>query len=112
MLKAFAVLARMRQHRGTLLDVFGRSAERKRERALVAEYETLFDEVLAGLALHNHALAVELARIPDGIRGYGHVKARHIDTAKTKEAELLARFRAARPQAPTASVRIPIVAAD
>ena len=72
----------------------------------------MLDELLAGLAPHNHALAVEIARIPDDIRGYGHVKARHIDTAKTKEAALLARFRAARPQAPTASVRIPIVAAD
>ena len=44
------------------------------ERALIAEYETLVDELLAKLAPHNHALAVELARIPEHIRGYGHVK--------------------------------------
>jgi len=109
MMKAFAVLARMRRYRGTLIDVFGRTAHRRRERALIAEYEAVVDEILAGLALHNHALAVDLARLPDGIRGYGHVKERHIAAAKASEAELLARFRKARPQAPTAGVRIPVV---
>jgi indolepyruvate ferredoxin oxidoreductase len=111
MIKAFAVLARMRHHRGSLIDVFGRTAHRRRERALIGEYEAVVDEILARLALHNHALAVDLARVPDGIRGYGHVKERHIAAAKASEAELLARFRSARPQAPTAGVRIPVVVA-
>ena len=112
LMKAFAVLARMRHYRGTWLDVFGRTAERRRERALIGEYEALFDEIAAGLALHNHELAVQLAQVPEGIRGYGHVKERHRHEAKLKEAELLARFRSARPQAPTVGVRIPVVAAD
>ena len=97
MLKAMRMLARLRRLRGTAFDVFGRTAERRRERALIAEYETLVDELLAHLAPHNHALAVDLARIPEEIRGYGHVKARHLDAAKRKEADLLARFRAATP---------------
>jgi indolepyruvate ferredoxin oxidoreductase len=94
-----------------LIDVFGRTAHRRHERALIGEYEAVVDEILARLALHNHALAVDLARVPDGIRGYGHVKERHIAAAKASEAELLARFRSARPQAPTAGVRIPVVVA-
>jgi indolepyruvate ferredoxin oxidoreductase len=94
---AMRTIAKLRRLRGTALDLFGRTGERRRERALIAEYETLVDELLARLAPHNHGLAVELARIPEEIRGYGHVKARHLDAAKAKEAELLARFRSATP---------------
>jgi indolepyruvate ferredoxin oxidoreductase len=112
MMKVFAVLARMRHYRGTPFDVFGRTAERRRERALIGEYEALLDEVTAALALHNHALAVGLARVPEDIRGYGHVKLRHLEQAKQKEARLLAQFRSARPQAPTAGMRIAVAAAD
>jgi indolepyruvate ferredoxin oxidoreductase len=96
MLKAFRALARLRRLRGTPLDVFGRTAERRRERALIGEYEALIDEVLAKLAPYNHALAVELASIPEQIRGYGHVKERHLAVAKQREATLLEQFRAAR----------------
>ena len=74
MMKAFGVLAKLRRFRGTALDVFGKTAERRRERALIGEYEALVAEILGKLAPHNHALAVELARIPELIRGYGHVK--------------------------------------
>ncbi len=66
------------------------------ERALIGEYETLVDELVAALAPHNHALAVELAQVPEHIRGFGHVKERHLKAAKAKEAELLAAFRAAK----------------
>ncbi len=111
MMRAFAVLARLRHYRGTMLDVFNRSAERRRERALVGEYEAVVDEILGALALHNHALAVDIATIPDAIRGYGHVKERHLSAAKEKEARLLAAFRTARPQAPSIVERIPVVAA-
>ncbi len=76
------MLAGLRRLRGTAFDVFGRTGERRRERALIGEYETLVDELLASLAPHNHVLAVELARIPEEIRGYGHVKVRHLDAAK------------------------------
>jgi indolepyruvate ferredoxin oxidoreductase len=100
MLGAFRVLAKMRGLRGTALDVFGRTAERRMERALPGQYEVLLDELVGALAPHNHALAVELAQIPEHIRGYGHVKDRHVKAAKAKEAELLAAFRGARPETP------------
>ena len=97
MMSAFRVLAMMKRVRGTALDVFGRSAERKVERQLITDYEALIDELLPRLAAYNHALAVELASIPEHIRGYGHVKERHLKAAKAKEAELIAAYRAAKP---------------
>ena len=93
MLKAFGVLAKMRKYRGTALDFFGRTAERKMERALIGEYETVVAEILAKLTPANHGTAVELASVPEHIRGYGHVKEAHLKTAKTREAALLAAFR-------------------
>ena len=54
----------------------------------------MVEELLGGLSLDNHELAVEIARVPEQIRGYGHVKARHLRAAKAREAELLAAFRA------------------
>ncbi len=106
MLKAFRVLARMRRYRGTALDIFARTPERKMERALVAEYETLMAEVLAGLTAQNHATAVDLASIPEHIRGYGHVKERHVQTAKTREAVLVNAFRAKEPAPAPAVVKM------
>ena len=102
MLNAFRVLAKLRRLRGTSFDVFGRTEERKRERALIGEYEKLVDELLASLAPGNYETAVALASIPEHIRGYGHVKERHLREAKKREADLLARFRAS--PAPAASV--------
>jgi len=91
---ALALLARMKGLRGTWLDPFGRTEERRLERALVADYERTLDELERALAPERLALAVEIASIPASIRGYGHVKRRHLDAAKAREAELLARFRA------------------
>ena len=93
MLTAFKYLARLRRLRGTWLDPFGRSEDRRTERRLITEYEAVLEELLQGLSPDNHALAVEIARIPEQIRGYGHVKARHLQAAKAREAELLAAFR-------------------
>jgi indolepyruvate ferredoxin oxidoreductase len=104
MMAAFRVLAKMRRFRGTPLDIFNRTAERKMERALIGEYEMLVAEVLAALAPHNHAHAVLLAQIPEQIRGYGHVKERHLKVAKAREAELLAAFRSAKPAGTPAKV--------
>ncbi|MFQ5773377.1 MAG: indolepyruvate ferredoxin oxidoreductase family protein [Kiloniellaceae bacterium] len=92
-LRAFKVLAKLRRLRGTPLDVFGYTAERRRERQLIADYETLVGELLAGLTPESHALAVDLASIPEHIRGFGHVKQKHLAEAKAREAELLAAFR-------------------
>jgi indolepyruvate ferredoxin oxidoreductase len=63
------------------------------ERSLIASYEALIDEIMGALTHDNHGLAVELARIPERIRGFGHVKARHLEQAKRQEAELLSAFR-------------------
>ena len=104
MMKAFGVLAKMRKYRGTALDIFGRTEERRMERALIVEYEKLVDEILRNLSTQNYATAVELASIPEHIRGYGHVKDAHLKTAKTREAALLAAFRA-----PTAAPKPAVV---
>jgi indolepyruvate ferredoxin oxidoreductase len=93
MLTAFGVLARLKFLRGTALDVFGRTHERRTERALIGEYEQLVEEILARLAADNQAVALELASIPEEIRGYGHVKERHLTAARAKWAALLARLR-------------------
>ena len=89
MMTAFRVLAKMRRLRGGALDVFGRTAERRHERALIGEYETLVDEVLTRLSPQNYELAVSLASVPEYIRGYGHVRQRHLKDAKAREAALL-----------------------
>jgi indolepyruvate ferredoxin oxidoreductase len=90
----FRLLAKLKFLRGTALDPFGYSAERKTERALIRDYEVLLDEVLAKLTPDNHHLAVGLAAIPEKIRGFGHVKQRHLKTAKADENALLEQFRA------------------
>ncbi len=106
MMRAFGVLAKMRKYRGTALDMFGRSAERKMERALIGEYEGVVDEIVAKLAARNHATAVELASVPEHIRGYGHVKEAHLRTAKAREGVLLAAFRSPETAAKPKVVRI------
>jgi indolepyruvate ferredoxin oxidoreductase len=90
---AFRWLAKFKGLRGTPFDPFGHTADRKRERELIVEYEALIEELLAGLGHDNHALAVELAAIPEQIRGYGHIKTAHLDDAKAREAQLLAAWR-------------------
>ena len=94
MLPAFKVLAKLRFLRGTALDIFGYTDERRTERQLSQDYERIVDELLSKLTPDNHALAVQIASIPEDIRGYGHVKARHLEAAKTKEAKLLEAWRA------------------
>jgi indolepyruvate ferredoxin oxidoreductase len=76
------------------LDPFGYSQERRTERRLVRDYESMLDEVLAKLEPDNHHIAVGLAAIPEKIRGFGHVKMRHLKAAKADEAALFEQFRA------------------
>jgi indolepyruvate ferredoxin oxidoreductase len=92
---AFGVLARLKGLRGTALDPFGRSAERQMERALIDEYLAAIDELLQRLRPENLDLAVDIARIPEDIRGYGHVKARHLAAARGKWDTLMQRWRGA-----------------
>ncbi|QRG09170.1 indolepyruvate ferredoxin oxidoreductase family protein [Xanthobacter dioxanivorans] len=99
MMRGFGLLAKLKGLRGTPFDVFGYTAERKTERALIGQYERTVEELVARLDGSNHALAVAIASIPEKIRGFGHVKARHLQAAKAEEAALLARLRAP-PEAP------------
>jgi len=93
MRRGFALLATGKRLRGTPLDVFGRTSHRREERALIAQYEVTIDEILAALDAENHELAVEIASIPEDIRGYDLVKDAHLKDAREREAELLKKFR-------------------
>jgi indolepyruvate ferredoxin oxidoreductase len=93
MLTAFRVLARLKGLRGTAFDPFGRTEERRTERALIDAYKASIDELLLGLNPGNHALAQRIAAIPEDIRGYGHVKHRHLVAARTKWDGLMAEWR-------------------
>ena len=90
---AFAVLAKLKGLRGTALDPFGRSEERRGERALIGQYRASIDELLKTLHAGNLALAVEIAGVPEDIRGYGHVKARHLAAAQPRWDALMQRWR-------------------
>src|SRR5207302_10411281 len=92
-LPLFRLLAKFKFLRGTAFDPFGYTLERRRERALVREYEMMLEEVLARLSGENHHIAVALAAIPEKIRGFGHVKMRHLKAAKAEEAALLEQLR-------------------
>jgi indolepyruvate ferredoxin oxidoreductase len=102
MMAVFRVLAKLKWLRGTPFDVFGISEERRTERRLVADNEVTVAELLERLDRGNHELASEIASVPERIRGFGHVKRRHLDEAKKKEAELLAELRGPRPAAKAA----------
>jgi len=93
--KAMSLLAKFKGLRGTPFDPFGRSEERRVERALIGEYEACIAELLTTLAAGNRALAVEIACIPEEIRGYGHVKARQLAAVRTKWSALMQRWRGA-----------------
>jgi indolepyruvate ferredoxin oxidoreductase len=92
-LSAFKVLKHFKFLRGGWLDPFGRTAERKMERQLITDYAQVIEELIGKLDADNHALAIEIAEVPEHIRGYGHVKERHLLEAKAREAQLLAQFR-------------------
>ena len=74
MMSVFKLLAMAKGLRGTRLDVFGYSEERKRERRLLGEYEETLESIVAGLSPENYQRAILLARWPDSVRGFGHVK--------------------------------------
>ncbi|MFO1146932.1 MAG: indolepyruvate ferredoxin oxidoreductase family protein [Alsobacter sp.] len=93
MLKAMGMLARFKGLRGTILDVFGRTEERRWERTLLADYEALLEEVLGKLTAGRDGEAAELLAARGKIRGYGHVKQASAQKALAEEAALLARFR-------------------
>lgn len=93
MLSAFGMLAKFKGLRGTVFDIFGYTAERKMERQLIADYEKTLDELIGKLSADNYDLAVDIASVPEFIRGFGHVKQQHLVEATKRERELMGRFR-------------------
>jgi indolepyruvate ferredoxin oxidoreductase len=93
MFKAFGLLAKLKFLRGGRFDVFGYTEERRGERQLISDYEKTLQELIGSLDARRLALAVEIASIPEHIRGYGHVKEAHLHEAKAREATLLATWR-------------------
>jgi indolepyruvate ferredoxin oxidoreductase len=92
MLGVMRTLAKLKWVRGGVLDLFGMTDERRRERYIRDEYIALMRRIAAQLTLDNHAVAVELAEIPERIRGFGHVKLQHIERAEEAQAALLKQF--------------------
>ena len=93
MRSAFGLLAKLKGLRGGAFDLFGKTEERRTERQLINDYRACIEELLKGLNAGNLALAAEIARIPEDIRGYGHVKERHLGAARAKWDGLMARWR-------------------
>ncbi|MBU4519332.1 MAG: indolepyruvate ferredoxin oxidoreductase family protein, partial [Gammaproteobacteria bacterium] len=93
MFTAFRWLAKFKGLRGTALDIFGRTEERRAERALIGEYRSAIEELLDTLDAGNHALALEIASVPEQIKGYGHVKARNLAAASSRWAGLREQWR-------------------
>jgi indolepyruvate ferredoxin oxidoreductase len=81
MLWVFKGLAQLKFLRGTTLDIFGKTEERQTERALIQEYMDAVTEVLVSLTAENHTLAVQMANVPEQIKGFGHVKERNLAAA-------------------------------
>ena len=97
MMPAFGVLARLKGLRGSGLDVFGYSAERRRERAMIADYERVLDEIAKLLSPATYETAVTLAGLPLEVKGFGHVKQANHDKVLIREKTLLAKLRAPMP---------------
>ena len=93
MLLVFKALSRFKFLRGTALDIFGKTEERQTERALIQEYMDSVTEVLASLNIENHSIAVQLANVPDQIKGFGHVKERNLTVAMVQWQNSMDAFR-------------------
>ena len=92
LMTAFRLMAPLRGLRGTLLDPFRNSDERRLARELLSAYEADLDRIVSGLDAERHAVAVKLAALPEKIRGYGHVREQHAAAAAAERAALLAQW--------------------
>ena len=92
MFTAFRWLAKFKGLRGTALDLFGRTGERRMERALIEQYRADVDTLVGGLNTERHALALDIARVPEQIKGFGHVKERNAKAAAARREALWARW--------------------
>ncbi len=97
MMSAFKLLAKLKGLRGTSFDVFGRTAERRMERELIADYRATIEGLLPKVTAANVKTALELAALPEMIRGFGHVKEANVAKARLRESELLAQFEGRKP---------------
>ena len=102
MMPAMKLLAKMKGLRGTAFDVFGYSEDRRADRQMIDEYEAILGELLDGLNHDNHALAVEIAALPEGLRGYGHVRERHTAEVAAEKEHLMGLWRNPQQVAPAA----------
>ena len=98
MMRALKLLAKFKGLRGTVLDPFSYSEDRKLERKLVTDYETSLDEIEATLSPAHIEVAVELASQPEAIRGYGFIKQHMAEAAEQRRGELLAELHAPAPE--------------
>ncbi len=103
LLPALGWLAKGRRLRGTALDLFGRTEERRMERELITQFEARVAELVPLLTPANQALAAQIAALPLTMRGFGHVKIGNVALARAREAELLHRLNPQRWPKPPAS---------
>jgi indolepyruvate ferredoxin oxidoreductase len=99
LMKAFGLLAKLKGLRGTALDPFRHNAERRLALRLLADYEREIEALIGKLDAGTHATAVALASLPEKIRGYGHVRERHVADAEKERAALRAKLDAPLAQA-------------
>jgi indolepyruvate ferredoxin oxidoreductase len=92
MMPAMRLLAHGKRLRGTALDLFGRTQERRMERALVAQYRERIEAISSALSPERMKIACDIAALPLAMRGFGHVKLANVALARAREAELLHRF--------------------
>lgn len=92
-LPAFKLLARLKGLRGSRWDIFGYTAERKMERQLIEEYRSLIDSLLPDIRVANYDAALALAKLPQDMRGFGHVKEDNVNKARQRQQTLLAQFK-------------------
>ncbi|WNC73617.1 indolepyruvate ferredoxin oxidoreductase family protein [Thalassotalea psychrophila] len=93
MLKAFGILAKFKGLRGTAFDIFGKTAERKMERQLIEDYFDMIENVLVNLEAKNYSIAVEIAELPDLVRGFGHVKEANFEKYESEKEKLVNIFK-------------------
>jgi len=86
---AFGLMTKFKHLRGSWLDPFGKTAERKAERALIEQYKADLKRIVKDITPSNYGLVVELARVPDQIRGFGPVKEANMEKAAAKRSQLL-----------------------
>ncbi|MFI8558217.1 indolepyruvate ferredoxin oxidoreductase family protein [Pseudomonas putida] len=94
MLRAFKLLASVKRIRNTWMDPFARTHERKVEVSWLHDYEGILSMLESGLCAQKYDLAVQLADLPDAVRGYGPVKDRYLANAKTRLGTLMTQWNA------------------